>query len=401
EVYDGNGVNRALNKPASQSSPFTYDPTNTRFDVQWAVDGSLDTFSHTDLDTGKYNLVTVLFPSAWWEVDLGEGNEVSRVTIYNRNDGDGSGFSLLSGRLSNSLVSLLNYQGVTLKTYRIGDATNIPVFDINFAGEIGVLITNPPTLAPTTVAPTFDAALVWRVRVQLEGRNYLHLREVEVFDQNAVNMALNKPATQSSNTRFDVQWAVDGSLDTFSHTDLDTGKYNLVAVIFPSAWWEVDLGEGNEVSRVTIYNRNDGDGSGFSLLSGRLSNSLVSLLNYQGVTLKTYRIGDATNIPVFDINFAGEIGVLITNPPTLAPTTSSPSLNPTYLVWKVSVQLEGQTYLNIREVEVWDQNGVNVALNKTATQSSTYDAGAIASNAVNGIFTDISVTNFDSGEYIF
>jgi hypothetical protein len=90
-----------------------------------------------------------------------------------------------------------------------------------------------PTNPPTTVAPTFDAALVWSVRVQLEGRNYLHMREVEVFDQNAGNRALNKPSTQSSNMWFDVHGpssrAVDGSLDTFSHTDLDTGKYNRLA----------------------------------------------------------------------------------------------------------------------------------------------------------------------------
>ena len=64
---------------------------------------------------------------------MGEGAAVSRVVIYNRNDGDASHASAVSGRLSNSVVSLLNYQGNTLKAYRIGDATNIPVFDISFA----------------------------------------------------------------------------------------------------------------------------------------------------------------------------------------------------------------------------------------------------------------------------
>ena len=61
---------------------------------------------------------------AWWEVDLGEGVAVSRVIIYNRNDGDASHASLVTSRMSNSVVSLINYQGDTLKTYRIGDATN-------------------------------------------------------------------------------------------------------------------------------------------------------------------------------------------------------------------------------------------------------------------------------------
>jgi hypothetical protein len=79
------------------------------------------------------------------------------------------------------------------------------------------------------------------------------------------------------------------------------------------------------------------------------------------------------------------------------------------LARKVRVQLEGQNFLHMREVEVWDQNGTNVALNKTATQSSTYStwgAARPASDAVNGIvemtslsnLTDISHTGFDSGE---
>jgi surface protein len=62
-------------------------------------------------------------------VDLGEGVAVSRVVIYNRNDGDASHASHVSGRLSNSVVSLINYQNNTLKTYSIGDATNVPEFE--------------------------------------------------------------------------------------------------------------------------------------------------------------------------------------------------------------------------------------------------------------------------------
>jgi hypothetical protein len=65
-------------------------------------------------------------------VDLGEGVAVSRVVIYNRNE-------CCSDRLSNSVVSLINYQGNTLKTYRIGIATNVPVFDINFDSYLAYL----------------------------------------------------------------------------------------------------------------------------------------------------------------------------------------------------------------------------------------------------------------------
>ena len=53
------------------------------------------------------------------------------MIVYNRNDAG------LSTRLSNSVVSLRNYQGATLKTWTIGDATNIPVFDVNFELYLG------------------------------------------------------------------------------------------------------------------------------------------------------------------------------------------------------------------------------------------------------------------------
>ena len=133
---------------------------------------------------------------------MGEGVAVSRVVIYNRNDGVAAHASDVSRRLSNSVVSLINYQGNTLKTYRIGDATNVPEFDINFAGINGVLITKAPTFSPTafpTARPSKNAALVHKVRVHhLLGTNYLHMREVQVYDTSGVNLALNKLATQSS-----------------------------------------------------------------------------------------------------------------------------------------------------------------------------------------------------------
>ena len=147
---------------------------------------------------------------------------MSRVVIYNRNDGDASHASAVSGRLSNSVVSLINYQGNTLKTYRIGDATNVPVVDINFdsTGGGGPAPTpNPP--------PTPNPALVHKVRVQLLGTNFLNLREVQVFDQNGVNRALNKPATQSSTTPgYEASKIVNGNLNDMSHTNWEAGMYH-------------------------------------------------------------------------------------------------------------------------------------------------------------------------------
>ena len=298
---------------------------------------------------------------------MGENLAVSSVVIYNRIDGDASHSSEVSGRLSNSVVSLINQQGNTLKTYRIEDATNVPVFYINFESPSSASPTvsqapsmsHSPSLNPSiSQSPSSPSQLVHKVRVQLDGSNHLHMREVQVFDTNGVNRALNKLATQSSTTSG--SWgsdpaskAVNGNLNDWSHTNNDLGMYHewtksslIIYTImsflpsdplshscsFSGAWWEVDLGEGVSVSRVVIYNRIDGDASLSSHVSGRLSNSVVSLLNYQGNTLKTYRIADATNIPVFDINFespsssfptASPIEILSPSPTELSPTQSA------------------------------------------------------------------------------
>ena len=65
---------------------------------------------------------------AWWEVDLAVAVDVKRVKVYNRFDSP----YLVSHRLSNSTASLIDNDGRTLKTHTIGNASNIPEFDIDF-----------------------------------------------------------------------------------------------------------------------------------------------------------------------------------------------------------------------------------------------------------------------------
>ena len=178
------------------------------------------------------------------------GVAVTRVTIHNRK-------GCCTERLTNSVVALVNYQGITLKSYRIELSTDIPMFDVSFASnnESGILITNaptnaptdiptasptlaptqPPTGVPTTNNPTFDPTLVHRVRIQLEGINCLHLREVQVFDYNDVNVALNKVASQSSThpNYLPASAGVDGNLIGIFHTYEQHGTYNRLLPMAP------------------------------------------------------------------------------------------------------------------------------------------------------------------------
>ena len=152
QVFDSNNANKALGKIATQSSTYTGAPigTQTNFSASYAVNGNLDDLSHTANQASKFNFLSsatslMVFSNlitltlflffclgAWWEVDLGERVAVSNVTIYNWNAGDTAHAATVSNRLSNSVVSLLNDQGRTVRSYTIVDAKNRSTIDINF-----------------------------------------------------------------------------------------------------------------------------------------------------------------------------------------------------------------------------------------------------------------------------
>jgi hypothetical protein len=66
---------------------------------------------------------------------------------------------------------------------------------------------------------------------------------------------------------------------------------------------------------------------------------------------------------------------------------------------KVRVSVASSVKINLKEVQVLDQNGVNVAQNKTATQSSTFGEYS-ASYAVNGNPDDAGSMTNPGGKYL-
>jgi hypothetical protein len=92
------------------------------------------------------------------------------------------------------------------------------------------------------------------VRIELPGKaKILSLAEVEVFQADK-NLALGKPATQSS-TAYEAPaaLAVDGNTDgqfaeakSTTHTDTEDNP-----------WWELDLGQPQPIDKVAIWNRTD------------------------------------------------------------------------------------------------------------------------------------------------
>jgi hypothetical protein len=160
--------------PSLQSSP---EPSPQE-DAAGACDGKKDGLwgFHTDCDENP-----------WWQVDLGSPRNLTHALIYNRCD-------TVANRAAR-LAVLVSSDGSQWKQVYQHDGT---VFYGQTDGK--------PLRVP------LDVNARW-LRVQLPGKSYLHLDEVEVYaDGGNDNLALGKPANQSSKSAWStVSTCVSGS----------------------------------------------------------------------------------------------------------------------------------------------------------------------------------------------
>ena len=141
-VYAGY-ENIAFQKPATQSSTYSHSANPV---ASKAVDGNTN---------GIFNIASTTHTNddkkAWWEVDLGHQSEISFVTLYNRID-------CCKERLTNFQVRLFDYaHSISQKVSQRSTVQNR--YDFKFP----------------------EKTIARYVRVQLLGKNYLSLAEVEVF----------------------------------------------------------------------------------------------------------------------------------------------------------------------------------------------------------------------------
>jgi hypothetical protein len=304
-------ANLAAGKPATQSST-AFGGAASR-----AVDGNLDgdwnngSVTHTGNDA-----------EAWWQVDLGAVRDIGKVVIHNRTD-------CCTTRLADFDI-LISNDGVTWHTTASfgGSAPARAVFSIESAGRF--------------------------VKVRLRGTDYLNLAEVQVFEPQ--NLALSRPATQSSTYAGDAAQATDGNTDgnahngSVTHTGFDA-----------QAWWQVDLGAVKDIGRVVLHNRTDCCGS-------RLADFDIQT-SLDGITWQTQagRTGPAPDTSWYNIHVAARF---------------------------VRVRLRGTNYLSLAEVRIFPAR--DLASSRTATQSSTVTGGeawrAVDGN-IHGIWSNGSVTH--------
>lgn len=151
----------------------------------------------------------------------------------------------------------------------------------------------------------------YKIRVQLTTTNILHMREVEVYNMDGVNVALNKAASQSSDmgSSWPASKGVDGAINTgLTQTNREQGELvcidkalidfisNILSLsllmLIQGAWWEVDLGSDGAIAidqfkEVRIYNRNTGTAAEI----GRLSHANVLLKSEDDGIIGEYNLG--------------------------------------------------------------------------------------------------------------
>ena len=147
----GGGTNLAQGKTATQSS--TYDagvPAARAVDGNTSGSHNAGTISHTNNEA-----------NAWWQVDLGSGQTISTIKVWNRAD-------CCTFMTSNFYVLVSDAPFTSTNLSATLSQTGVSNYHVT--GEAG---------APTTVSVGRTGRYV---RVQLAGMNYLTLSEVQVFE---------------------------------------------------------------------------------------------------------------------------------------------------------------------------------------------------------------------------
>jgi len=165
---------RRLAKPAAAVSPAA--------DAAGGVDG---------VKNGQWGFHTACENNPWWQVDLQQSVSLGRVVIWNRCD------PAMAAR-NNRIQVLGSEDGKTFKLLYQHDGTPF----LGFSDQ-----------RPLSVP--LHATTARYLRLALAGTSYFHLDEVEVFATgSSQNLALGKPATQSSVSPWSVAHVATGEATT-------------------------------------------------------------------------------------------------------------------------------------------------------------------------------------------
>lgn len=132
------------------------------------------------IKNGKWGFHTENEDKPWWQIDLGKTTALGRIILYNRCD--------IAERNSRIMVLASD------------DAKNFrQVYQHDGTAFFGYTDKKPLVIELSDVEARY-------IRLQLPGKSYFHLDEVEIYSRDGKkNIALGKPATQSSTSQWSAQ----------------------------------------------------------------------------------------------------------------------------------------------------------------------------------------------------
>jgi hypothetical protein len=239
-----------INAAIGHGTTASQSTTNGGFTAALAVDGNIGNFTHTL--SGDAN------PT--WQIDLGASNRLDSLTIYNRGGG------CCQSRLRDITVEVLDWAGNTVYTSPLLNPENV----LGGGGTGGPLTLEIPSLGvlgkTVRVKRTIDSDLSGTGgQGNADEGSILSIGE---FIATADNLALNRPATGSSNIGFAEGNGTNGNVGDFTHT----------AGTDLNPFWQVDLGDRFYIDSVVIHNRDD-------CCNGRLRDITVDILGVDGTTV--------------------------------------------------------------------------------------------------------------------
>ena len=242
-----------------------------------------------------------------------------------------------------SITGTIEPSNATIKTM-VFASNNIGVATVDAKGVVTAISAGTASIIATTTDGNFTASTTITVGGAPDG--------------GTINLALNKPSSQSSIYNnisvLGAKTANDGNYTTFNHTLEDK-----------EAWWQVDLGTVSDITNIEIYNRVD-------CCSERLSDFhvFVSDVPFTSTNLKETQeqpgIGDyvtagaAGNVTSLNVNRTGRY---------------------------VRVQLSGTNFLHMREVVVNGTEGEE-GTSPGSGPSEIITVEAERFNATGGTFND-------------
>ena len=329
--------------------------------------------------------------------------------------------------------------------------SNLPPYNITFTPSSGTGLTSTDITTTISNYDGFAKARYFFIQLELSNNSVMHYAEIEIYDENGINIALNRTVVQSSMT-LPAGLAIDGNITT--HHQTDSGSHE---------WLGIDLSSNGitdqQIAGIRVYGQNhyrvapggdlyartapfriflykDADYTG----TGTFANGGTGPLDYNNYQLRS---SDATSSPVingnqqvfyygitanigtssnqvtyfpyslYSNNVIVDIDKTFYNPKlpqyniTLTPSSGT-ELNTSDITSAIStynfaearyffIQLETQyKHMHYAEIEIYDETGTNIALNKTAVQSSIYN-NEYASHAIDGNITNYHHTGESAG----